>query len=379
MKTIAFLANTSFNLYNFRLPLMKALKEKGYKVYAIAPKDSYTPLLEKEGFPYVEIKKLENKSRNPIKDFFFFKEIFQIYRNIKPSLAVHITIKPNVYGNLAAGLLNIPVVSLITGLGHIFLSSSLNKFLGISLYKISLRYAQKVIFQNKEDLNLFLRYKIIPSSKANLIPGSGVDTTYFHPQICEKFSLNSSPKTIFLFIGRLLREKGIYELISAGKKLRKFHNNFEIHILGKIDKNNPSSIAPSLLEEWKKLDFVKFLGYEKDIRKYLCQADWVVLPSYREGLSRVLLEAMAMGKPIITTNVPGCKELIINGENGFIVEVKNPEELYEAMRKALQIPSAQRIKMGLLSRKLVEENYSIPKVIPQYLKILEEILSQRPV
>ena len=336
MKTkrrIVFVSNTSFSLYNFRLGLMRRLKELGYDVVCIAPVDDYTEYL-KEEFSFYPLKNLDRKGKNPIKDFNLFLEFLSLYRNIKPDLVINYTIKPNIYSSIATGILGISSISVITGLGYVFLKGGLLEKLVRVLYKIAFKFNKFVIVQNSEDYRV-VKHILSNAEKVILIESSGVNTDYFSPAICEKYEKNKG-KTVFLFIGRFLKDKGIIELTEAGKLLWHERKDFEIWFVGGIDYGNPQSLREEDINNIKKYEFVKVLPFSKDVRPLICQADCVVLPSYyKEGIPRSLLEAMSMAKPIITTTSPGCKDVCEDGVNGFLVEQRSISGLKVSMESVI--------------------------------------------
>jgi len=374
-KKILFLSNTSWSLYNFRLALMEALKEKGFEVLFSAPYDQYAEILKKKGFRYLEIKNLERKSLNPIKELKLFFELYKIYQKEKPDLVLHFTIKPNIWGSLAAKFAKIKCFNTVTGLGSLFGKKSFFQKLVEFLYKLSFKFPQKVFFQNKEDLKLFLEKKIIKKEKAVLVPGSGVNLKHFHPDFCKKIK-KASKNFVFLFVGRLLKEKGIEELVEAVKIVKSKYPEIELWLLGRIDKDNPSAISEKKLESWQKLGLVKYLGFVDDVRPFLCQADCFVFPSYyREGIPKSLLEASAMEKPIIGTQSVGCQEVIEEGKNGFLVPPRDSEKLALAMIKMIEISEEKRKEMGKLARQKVLEEFDEEKVVKKYLEeIFKELI-----
>ena len=371
-KKIILVSNTSWSIYNFRLNLMEKLKNKGYKIFFCSPYDEYVEKLKKYGFKYLKLN-ISRKGLNPIYEIFTIVKLYLIYKRIKPSLTLHYTIKPNIYGTIAARLARINCINTITGLGYVFLKKGLIFFIVLCLYKLTFKYPKRIFFQNKDDLDLFLEYKIIKKDKAVLVNGSGIDINYFHPNFCKID--NKKTNFIFLFIGRLLWDKGIGEFVEASKTVYGKYDNVKILILGSIDKGNPRSISEIDLEYFTKHKYIKYLGNKEDVRPYLCEADCVVLPSYyREGIPRSLLEAMAMAKPIITTNVVGCKEVIEDGKNGYMIQAKDSNNLADAMIKMIEIGEKKRKEMGLYGRKKVEKEFDEELVINKYLKIIEEIL-----
>jgi glycosyltransferase involved in cell wall biosynthesis len=369
-KRIVLSSNTAFSLYNFRLHLMRALKEKGYEVIAVSPEDGkYSELLKKE-FSFFAVKRLDRKGTNPIKDLKLFFEYFLLFRKLKPDLVINFTIKPNIYGSISAGLLGIPSISVITGLGYVFIRESwLTKFVKL-LYWLAFRFNRAVVFLNSEDLNTL---RNISKEKSFLIESEGVNIKHFNPELCKEAKKD---EFTFLFVGRLLTDKGIYELIRAFEKLKKENLKVKLAIVGSPDEGNPNSVSKGELEKWVKEGLIEWHGFQEDVRPFYCMADCVVLPSYyREGIPRVLLEAMAMEKSIITTDAPGCRNVCVDGVNGFLVKPKDVESLYLAMKKAVEMGQEKLRKMEKKGREIVEGRYEISKIVNKYAKIVEEILN----
>lgn len=350
---------------------MKKLKAMGFEVIAVAPKDEYSEALEKEGFLYFEIKNLDRKGKNPLKDLRLFLEYFNLYKRIKPNLVINYTIKPNIYGALACGVLRIPSISVITGLGYTFIRKNWLTELIKILCRLAFRFNSYVLFLNREDMETL---KDFVRDKAVLILSEGINTEHFNPDFCSKGRENPE-KFVFLYVGRFLKDKGIIELIKAGEKLYEERKDFEIWLLGSLDSGNPQSLTEDEMKNLEKLPFVKFLPFAKDVRPFICNADCVVLPSYyREGVPRSLLEAMAMEKPIITTDAPGCRETCREGVNGFLVKPRDIDNLYQAMKNMLFLDRTSREKMGKEGRKLVVEKFDEKIIVNKYIEIIQSIL-----
>ncbi len=375
VKKILFISNTSWYIYNFRLGLMNILKKKSFEVIFCAPYDDYTKKLEKKGFRFIPIN-IDRKGKNPFKDLKLIWNLFRIYKKEKPHLALHFTIKPNIYGPIAAKLTNIKCLNTVTGLGYSFMKK--NFFYGFVkiLYKISFKITDRIFFQNNDDLKLFLENKIIDNTnKVVVVKGSGVNVGYFNLEFCKQIRKNDNT-FVFILIGRLLWDKGIGEFVEAGKIIKKKYPAIEFQLLGPIDKGNPSGIPEERIKEWHKLGLIEYLGETTDVRPFICKSDCIVLPSYyREGIPRSLLEAMAMGKPIITADSVGCREVIGNDKNGFLVPVKNSKELADSMIKMIQIGEEKRKEMGKYGREKVLREFDERKVIDIYLKIIMEIVN----
>jgi len=369
-KRIVLSSNTAFSLYNFRLHLMRGLKEKGYEVIAVSPEDGkYSELLRKK-FGFFAVKNLDRKGTNPIKDLKLFFEYFLLFRRLKPDLVINFTIKPNIYGSISAGLLGIPSISVITGLGYVFIRESWLTKLVKLLYRLAFRFNRAVVFLNSEDLNTL---RNISREKSFLIESEGIDIKHFDPTLCREAKKN---EFTFLFVGRLLTDKGIYELIKAFEKLKKEKPKVKLIIVGSPDEGNPNSISKGELEKWIKEGLIEWHGFQEDVRPFYCMANCVVLPSYREGIPRVLLEAMATEKPIITTDAPGCRNVCVDGVNGFLVKPKDVESLYLAMKRMVELGDEKLREFGKAGRRLAEEKYSVEKIVGEYINLIEAVLSK---
>lgn len=364
--TVAIVLNTSWNIYNFRLGLIRALKEEGYRVILIAPKDDYTQKLEAEGFVYHEIE-MNNKGVNPFEDLKLIYDFYKLYKEIEPDVILNYTIKPNIYSSLAAKKLEIPVINNITGLGTVFLNNNLSSYIARWLYKISID-KNSVVFQNRDDMKLFIEEGLVKESAVTLISGSGIDTERFKP-----IGKTQNEKFVFLMIARLIKDKGIEEYIEAIRLVRQSNDakNCRFKILGSLYLSNPTAISQKELDAWIEEGLIEYLGHSDNVQEEIAKVDCVVLPSYREGLSRVLLEASSMEKPIITTNVPGCRDVVDHTVNGYLVGVKNSKDLAEAMQKMVNLSSLDLERMGKAGREKVVNKFSQKKVIDKYFSLLK--------
>ena len=360
--------NTAWNIYNFRLNLIKELQKNGHDIIAVAPKDKYVYELEAIGVKCFDIK-LDSKGTNPIIDLGLFSQYYKLYKIIKPDIVLSYTIKPNIYGNFAAHILGIPVVNNISGLGTLFINNTLATSIGKFLYKFSLRSSSHIFFQNEQDQNLFLKLNLIKSHKYSIIPGSGVDVEKFN---CDRTE-NLGNK--FLFAGRLISDKGVFEYLESAVSILKYHPNKEFLLCGEIDANNKTAISNNDLEYYiTHYSQIKYLGKTDNIIKLLRKIDVMVLPSYREGLSKSLTEAAAMSLPIITTNTPGCKEVVEDGLNGFLCEVKSQKSLENSILKMINLSNDQRLQMGLNGRSKVINKFTDKIVNNIYLDLINKIL-----
>jgi glycosyltransferase involved in cell wall biosynthesis len=371
---IAIVANSTWNIYNFRLNILRTLEKQGAEIVVIAPIDKYIFYLnEFKNIRHIPLKMLSRKSKNPYYDLRLFFEIKDIYEREKPDIVLHYTIKPNIYGNLAARFCNIPSICAVTGLGYAFLHNGWVQKLSTFLYRFSFKSAKKVIFENEDDKNYFIQEKITRQTQSVAVNGCGIDTDYYHSN---SSGLKIQNKTIFTFIGRFLYDKGIREFVEAAKIIKQRRNNVEFWLVGEIDEQNPATINSDLLLEWVNQRVVIDCGPASDVRVPMEKSSCIILPSYREGTSRVLLEAASMGKPIITTDVPGCKNVVENGANGILCEVANTEALVTAIEQFLALSNEDVLKMGYLGRKKAEEIFNIELISDKILQIINDVLEK---
>jgi glycosyltransferase involved in cell wall biosynthesis len=362
---IAFVANSMWNLYNFRRELIRHLKSAGHEIFLIAAKDEYFDQFNQlEYSEMIFLKNIQPRSFSPLDDFKLLKQLIKIYRQIKPDLILHYTVKPNIYGSIAARICKVKCIANITGLGYTA-ESKLQYLLGI-LYKISLSRNSKVVFHNQDDLRLFLHSRMIHETQAVLIPGSGIDVEKFSPQ--EKVDEPQTP--VILFCGRLLKEKGIIEFVEAAKQIRNKIPEVVFVVIGKHEPELRNSVSQKDLTEWIDSNFIQYKSQVSDVRPFYAQADIIVLPSYREGLSKAVLEAMSMEKPVIVTDVPGCRDLVIHGKNGLLIPPKDVQTLVTAIIWMIHAGSAERKLMGRLGRSMVIQKFELKKIIQAYDEII---------
>jgi len=364
---IAIVLNTSWNIYNFRLGLVRSLIDKGHEIIAVAPYDDYSHKLKELGCKYEKVT-MDSRGANPIKDFGLTIELFRIYRRIKPDVILHFTIKPNIYGTFAAKLLGIPTINNVCGLGTVFLNRGIVSFVARMMYKVAFRFPAKVLFQNDQDKKLFIDEKLIDKDIAELIPGSGIDLSKFIPA-----ALPQNKEFTFLLISRLIHDKGIVEYIEAIKKLNKKGIRAKFQILGAIDEVHRRGIPKEIINSWIESDLIEYLGRVADVRNYIQNADCIVLPSYREGTPRTLLEAAGMGRPIVTTNVAGCNNVVKDNYNGFLCTLKDVDDLAHKMEKMLNLSFEERQEFGKNGRELVEGSYDEKLVIDKYQELVNKV------
>lgn len=364
MKKILLVANTAWTIYNFRFGLINELVNKGYEVFVVGSKDFDTEKFNEIGIKFIELD-IDRKGTNPLNDLKLLKNYRRIFKQINPDYILNFTIKPNIYGTLAARGLNIPIINNVTGLGETFLRENMVSKVIRILYKLSFKYPQKVFFQNDDDMGLFLEKKLVKKEICGRLPGSGINIERFKPQ--EKEKMDEIIR--FLFIGRVNPEKGVYILKEAAEKIKLNNKNVEFQILGKIFKDDPKAISEEQLMEWSKKGIINYLGTSDDVRIEIKQADCIVLPSYyREGVPRTLIESAAMAKPIITTDNVGCRDMVEDGYNGFLCEPKSVESLVEKIENFLRLSEEERNILGKNGRIKVEREFDEKIVIEKYLK-----------
>jgi len=360
-KKITICSNTSWYLYNFRQGLIKALQNEGYEVTLIAPIDDYSKRLEYLGCKHYDIE-LNNKGTNPIEDTKLMYQYYKLFKEINPDMLLIYTIKPNIYASIISKILNIETINVVAGLGTVFLDNKPSSKLARWLYKLSL-FNNKVLFENRDDSDEFISRSIIRKKQSTIIPGAGINTDEFQP----KNRVTNRENITFLLIARLIKDKGIIEYIEAIKAIKTKYPAVKFKILGSYYFDNPSSISEDEVKSWVKDDIIEYLGYTDAVLEEIEKVDCIVLPSYREGLSRVLLEAGSMSKPIITTNVTGCKEVVDNGHNGFLVTSKSSKSLSIAMEKMINLSHKERVQMGMRGRLKVINEFDDKIVIKKYL------------
>lgn len=359
MSKIVIISHYSPSLINFRGDLIRAMVELGHKVICLGPEAGFEQPMQELGADYRQIS-LHRTGLNPLKDVKTLFSLRKVLKEIKPDIVFSYTVKPIVYGSIAAHMAGVRrMYAMITGLGYVFIGQTFKQRLLTQivafLYRRGLKYNQVIFFQNPDDLHLFVSKGIVPKTvKPVLVNGSGVNI--------EKFAFappKLSPVT-FLLIARLIKDKGILEYVESARLLKQKYPAAKFQLLGPLD-INPAAITQEQLERWTKEGIIEYLGKTNDVRPYIAEASVYVLPSYREGTPRSVLEAMSMGRPIITTDAPGCRETVIDGRNGFLVPVKDVDALKSAMEKFILEPDLIS-QMGKQSRIIAEEKYDVRKV-----------------
>lgn len=365
-RAVLLAANSSWNLVNFRAPIIAALQQRGYRVLAAVPSDSAVQALRALG---VEIHPVPVDARgiSPLRDAHLFFSYRNLLRRLRPAAFFGFTAKPNIYGSAAAGYIGVPVINTITGLGTGFLSGRVLESIVSSLYRWGLRQSQCVFFHNPEDRDLFVTQGLIAPHQTAIVPGSGVDLRHFSPAPVRDAVGTPS----FLFIGRFLKDKGAIEFAQAAAMVKK-SKMARFQMLGSIE-DHPKAAPRELFRDLVRDGTIELLGPTDDVRPFIADTDCVVLPSYREGLPRVLLEASAMGKPVVATDVPGCRQALENGVTGLLCSARSVSSLAEAMTRIAEMSPKDRASMGARGRQKAEREFSQERVVEAYLDALEEL------
>lgn len=360
------MASQSVTLVNFRGDLIKEMVNNGHEVIAIGPEPGFESSLASLGASFIQLP-MARAGINPLADLMLFFRILKLVHRMKPDVVLSCHVKPVVYGSLAARCAGVSnVYALITGLGYAFVANSLKakliRQLTSLLYRLACAACSKVIFQNRDDIEEFVQAGIISESKCELVNGSGVNLERFTP-------VPLAPKTVFLMICRLIRDKGVFEYMQAARQVRQRYPEVRFQLLGPLDAN-PSSLRYADIQPYTDDGSLDYLGETDDVRPYIGAARVCVLPSYREGTPRSLLEAMAMGRPIVATDVPGCRETVAHGVNGLLVPVKDSEALAAACSWFVENSGAAK-EMGQASLNLCLERFDVGKVNTKMLEIMQ--------
>jgi len=366
-KTLVLASNTAWSIWNFRRSLIRHLMATGYRVVVVAPVDEAVVRIESLGCDFMPVS-MDNKGTNPVRDAVLCWEYLALYRKIRPHAVLNFTIKPVIYGGLACRFLGVPYISMITGLGTAFIRDSWLTRVVERLYRASQKRAHAVLFQNPDDSALFLERGLVPPDRIHHVPGSGIDLEYFS---VAPLPTETSPS--FLVIARLLRDKGIGEFVTAARLVRKRHPGARFRLLGAIGVENRTAIPRAEVDEWIAEGLIEYLGVTDDVRPHIAATSCVVLPSYREGTPRSLLEAAAMGRPLIATDVPGCRQVLDDGVSGVLCEVRNAESLARAMCDMAAMDGAGMARMGEAGRRKMEREFGESLVLDRYDDLLSRL------
>ena len=360
MAKIIVIGSFAGSLINFRGHLLKKMAENGHEVLACAP-DASPDVQEKLnalGVAYRNIP-IDRTGLNPVRDIYTIYRLISLFREVRPDMVLGYTIKPVIYGSLAGRIAGVPrIFSMITGLGYAFSDGGLKERLVGAvvrfLYKLSIGANRRVFFQNPDDRNIFLRLGLLRNLRqAALINGSGVNVDFFQP-------VPFPGEISFLLIARLIKDKGVLEYVKAARIVKKRYPQARFYLVGWIDEG-PQGITSADLDSWVKEGTIEYLGRLEDVRPAIADVSVYVLPSYHEGTPRTVLEAMSMGRPVITTDAPGCRETVEEGRNGFLVPVRDAKALAERMEYFIKHPELIA-RMGEESRRIAVEKYDVRKV-----------------
>lgn len=366
-KHVVFSGNNAWGMWNFRSILIKHFVDKGFRVTVTAPYDEiYFKKFEEIGCSTLEMS-IEAKGINPVTDLLLILNYRRLFKRLRPDLSITYTIKPNIYASIAAESLGIKYLPITTGLGYTFLAEGVVPKIARMLYKYAFRKAEQVWFLNKDDIASFKEAKLVADEKIVQLYGEGVDTAHF--SACPL----PVDKPIFLLVGRMLKDKGVVEYVEAARILKKKYPNVRFQLLGAVWLDNPAAIAEEEIRTWEREGIVEYLGRTSDVRTYIEKAMCVVLPSYREGVPCTLMEAASMARPLVATDVPGCHEVVVDGYNGYLCEVKNAEDLAAKMERVILMSQEERIAMGMNGRQLMIDKFDIKHVIAQYEMTFENL------
>lgn len=359
-RRIAILANQSGGLYDFRKDLIIALREKA-EVYAIVPHNDRWDELLHLADRVIELP-IDRRGMNPLHDSKLFHQYRAILKEVKPDLVLTYTIKPNIYGGLACRMAHIPYAVNITGLGSAIENGGWLKKFVLALYKPALKGARVVFFENAGNRDTLTATGVVPKGRDVVLNGAGVNLKDYPYQ-----SYPQEGAVRFLFVGRVMHEKGVDELFTAAKRMKQeYGNDVEFHIVGSFEEG-----YKPLMDELEQAGVVKYHGYQSDMKRFYAMASCVVLPSYHEGMSNVLLEGAASGRPLITSDIPGCREAVENGVSGYLCPAKDADALYEAMRRFVELPENCRGELGRRGRERMEQRFSKTAVVAETIKHLE--------
>lgn len=386
---IAVIANTSWYLYNFRLNLMQALAAAGHEIVAVGPADDYVGKLVSAGIRHRAIP-LSGASVNPLRELRTVWALHRIFRDDGVEVVLSYTPKGNIYGAMAAAMNSLPTAPNVSGLGRVFIRPGPLTWLVRQLYRFAFSRAARVFFQNREDLELFVRMGLVDAGKAERLPGSGVDLARFIPVGPVTSSLADRPlrveeglgagrdRFVFLLVARLLWDKGVGEYVEAARKVKRKYPETAFRLLGFLDVQNPSAIPRAQVEAWVAEGIVEYLGSTDDVLPCLRAADCVVLPSYREGVPRTLLEAAAMAKPLIATDAPGCRDTVDDGVTGFLCRLRDANDLADKMLRMIEMERDHFVAMGHRGRKKMMREFDERIVIERYLEIVNALAKRQP-
>jgi glycosyltransferase involved in cell wall biosynthesis len=364
--------NAAWNIWNFRRPVAEALLADGYRVTVLAPSDDSVPDLERIGCRFRPLE-MSVKGLNPVQDLKLQRRLKRIFREEEPDAVLSYTIKNNIFGAKAARAVGVPFIPNVTGLGTAFLSGGVLQTIAEQLYRRAFGKLPIVFFQNEDDRDMFLDRTLVRSDQARLLPGSGIDLSRF--AAAEMPAPDAPP--VFLMIARLLRDKGVIEFVEAARQTKAAHPKARFQLLGATGSENRTAIDSATVDTWVAEGVVEYLGTTNDVRPVIAGADCVVLPSYREGAPRTLIEAAAMARPLIATNVPGCRAVVDHDISGYLCEVRSADSLAQAMDRFLALTQKEREAMGRAARAKMEREYDQAFIVEAYRAALASFMGER--
>jgi glycosyltransferase involved in cell wall biosynthesis len=370
---VLFVDNDVNSFYSYRIEMARAVRDAGFDVHVASPPGKAVEILLNERFTFHPIP-MTRSGLKPWKELGTVTALLRLYRKLQPDLVHHLRLKPVLYGGLAASAARVPaVVGLLTGLGYVFTAETRKARVMRSLVAFSCKLAfrrsnQRVIFQNPDDRFVFVENQILPAHKTVLIKGSGVDVKTWVP------TPEAPGVPVVVLAARMLQDKGVVEFVEAARSLRAAGVSARFVLVGETDPGNPTAISVEQLREWADSGAVEWWGQRGNMREVLGQSHIVCLPSLREGVPKVLIEAAACGRPIVTTDAPGCREIVRHGENGLLVPVKNSLALADALRVLIQNPDV-RANMARRGREIVVEEFSVERVVGETLSVYRELLA----
>ncbi|MEP3072470.1 glycosyltransferase family 4 protein [Maricaulis sp.] len=364
--------NAAWNVLNFRRPVIEMLLAEGHKVTVLAPPDDSVGAMAQMGCRFEPLE-MSVKGLNPLDDFALFRRLSSVFGRLRPDIVLSYTIKNNIFGAMAAREVGIPFVPNVTGLGTAFLSGGLLQRIAETLYRQAFGGLPVVFFQNEDDRDLFLSRRLARAEQARLLPGSGINLQHFAPTGLPSSRIGP----VFLMIARLLRDKGVVEYVDAARLVRQQIPEAEFRVLGAVASQNRSAIDRDTVAAWEADGAITYLGTMPDVRPAISEAHCVVLPSYREGAPRTLIEAAAMGRPLIATDVPGCRSVVAHEHTGFLCEVRSAQSLAEACLRFAAMSHDARTELGRAGRAKMETEYDEAVVVRAYRGVLDELMSGR--
>lgn len=364
--------NAAWNVANFRAGLVRALVADGHDVSAAVPDDGALPQVSALGARVLPLAMTSAGTSVP-GDLALLLRYLRLLRRERPAVYLGWTIKPNTYGSLAARLLGVPRINNVSGLGTAFIRETWLTRVAELLYRLGLGGSSTVFFQNADDRALFVERGLVRPEQCVLLPGSGIDVAHYDPA---PWPRAADGQFRFLLVARLIRDKGVFEFIAAARAIKARFPQARFQLLGFLDVDNRTAITRAELDAWVREGLVEYLGAAEDVRPYLAAADCVVLPSYREGLSRVLLEAAAMERPAIATDVPGCRDVVQHGRTGLLCQVRDSANLAAAMERIMALSPAERAAMGTAARERVARDFSEATVIAAYRQAIARALAK---